>query len=45
MVMDGYYVQDRLQALWQKIETLHLSYLQMEDSPQKLEQRAKLEGK
>lgn len=44
MVMDNYYVQDRLQALWHKIDTLHLCYLEMEESPQKLDQRTKLEG-
>lgn len=42
--MDGYYAQDRLQELWQQIGSLHLSYLEMEESPQKLEQRNKLEG-
>lgn len=42
--MDGYYVQDRLQILWSKIDKLHLSYLEMEESPQKMEQRSKLEG-
>ncbi|KAF2901421.1 hypothetical protein ILUMI_04768 [Ignelater luminosus] len=41
--MDGYYAQDRLQELWQQIGSLHLSYLEMEESPQKLEQRNKLE--
>lgn len=44
MVMDGFYVQDKLPALWHKINQLHLSYLEMEESPQKLDQRTKLEG-
>lgn len=45
MVMDGYYVQDKLQELWRKIDKLHLSYLQMEEGTDKLVHRAKLEGK
>lgn len=40
-----YYPQDQLQELWLKINSLHLSYLEMEESPQKMEQRNKLEGK
>lgn len=44
MVMDGFYVQDKLPALWHKIDQLHLSYLEMEESSQKLDQRTKLEG-
>lgn len=43
MAMDAYYAQDRLQEIWKKINTLHMSYLEMEESPQKLEQRNKLE--
>lgn len=42
--MDAYYTQDRLQEIWNKINSLHLLYLDMEESPQKMEQRNKLEG-
>lgn len=43
--MDSYnYGHDRLRELWQKIGTLHLSYLELEESPQKLKQRNVLEG-
>lgn len=41
--MDNYYGRDRLHDLWQQIAALHLSYLEMEESPQKLQQRNKLE--
>lgn len=44
MVMADYFVQDRLQELWQQINHSHLTYLDTEDSPQKIEQRNKLEG-
>lgn len=44
MVMADYFVHDKLQELWQQINHLHLTYLHMEDSPQKIEQRNKLEG-
>lgn len=45
MVMAEYFVHDRLQELWQQIHHLHLTYLDTEDSPQKIEQRNRLEGK
>ncbi|KAK5647584.1 hypothetical protein RI129_002476 [Pyrocoelia pectoralis] len=42
--MDTYnYGHDRLRDLWHQIGTLHLSYLEMEESPQKLKQRNILE--
>lgn len=46
MVMAHYFphAHDRLQELWQQIHQLHLTYLDTEDSPQKIEQRNKLEG-
>lgn len=45
MVMAEYFIHDKLQELWQRISNLHLTYLDTEDSPQKIEQRIKLEGK
>ncbi|XP_031358968.1 protein tamozhennic isoform X2 [Photinus pyralis] len=43
--MDSYnYGHDRLRELWQQIGSLHLSYLEMEESPNKLKQRNVLEG-
>lgn len=42
--MEVFYPQDRPQEIWHKINSLHLSYLEMEESPQKMEQRNKLEG-
>ncbi|GLV40571.1 tamo [Carabus blaptoides fortunei] len=42
--MAEYFVQDRLQELWQQIHHLHLTYLDTEDSPQKIEQRNRLEA-
>lgn len=44
MVMAEYFMYDRLQELWNQINELHLTYLDTEDSPQKIEQRNKLEG-
>lgn len=42
--MDSYYTQDRLQELWNKINSQHLVYLGMDESMEKMEQRNKLEG-
>ncbi|KAF5275366.1 hypothetical protein FQA39_LY06823 [Lamprigera yunnana] len=41
--MDNYYGRDRVQEIWQQIGELHLSYLEMEESTKKLEQRNKLD--
>nr|XP_022911897.1 uncharacterized protein LOC111422872 [Onthophagus taurus] len=43
MVMDGYCSPDRLPELWNQINSLHLSYLEMDESPKKLEHRQRLE--
>ncbi|KRT84900.1 hypothetical protein AMK59_280, partial [Oryctes borbonicus] len=43
MVMDGYYFHDQKPELWAKINSLHLSYLEMEESPQKLDHKIKLD--
>lgn len=45
MVMDEFYAQSRLHEVWMQIGSLHLVYLELEDSPQKLEERRKLEGR
>ncbi|GBP22642.1 Protein tamozhennic [Eumeta japonica] len=37
-------LRDRLPVLWRCIEDAHYSYLEMDDSPDKLHQRKKLEG-
>lgn len=37
--------KDRLQEIGMKLEQSHLVYLQTDDSPLKLQQRHKLEGK
>lgn len=44
VMMDAFYPSDGLQEIWHKIDHLHLSYLEMEESPEKLEQRNRLEG-
>jgi hypothetical protein len=44
VIMDAYYSPDRLQEIWQSIDQLHLSYLEMEESPEKLDHRMRLEG-
>lgn len=44
MVMAEYLIHGKLQEFWQQIDHLHLSYLDTEDSPQKIDQRNKLEG-
>ncbi|XP_073959746.1 protein tamozhennic-like [Choristoneura fumiferana] len=36
--------RERLPALWRRIEDAHYSYLETDDSPEKLQQREKLEG-
>ncbi|RZC36551.1 tamozhennic [Asbolus verrucosus] len=43
VIMDAYYSPDRLQEVWQTINQLHLSYLEMEESPEKLDHRIRLE--
>jgi spermatogenesis-associated protein 2 len=43
VIMDAYYSPDRLQEIWQSIDQLHLSYLEMEESPEKLDHRMRLE--
>ena len=40
--MDGYYIDDKLIQLWNNINALHLGYLEMEESPKKLESKEKL---
>ncbi|XP_072942356.1 uncharacterized protein tamo [Epargyreus clarus] len=37
-------LRERLPALWRRIEDAHYSYLETEDSPEKLQQKKKLEG-
>ncbi|XP_049877190.1 uncharacterized protein LOC126374565 [Pectinophora gossypiella] len=37
-------LRERLPALWRRIEDAHYSYLETEDSPDKIQQRKKLEG-
>ncbi|XP_018567680.1 protein tamozhennic [Anoplophora glabripennis] len=44
VIMENYYSpHNRIYELWQEIEKCHLSYLEMEESPEKIEQRNKLE--
>ncbi|KAJ3648674.1 hypothetical protein Zmor_020459 [Zophobas morio] len=43
VIMDPYYSPDRLQEIWQTIDQLHLSYLEMEESPEKIHHRMRLE--
>ncbi|KAL3286002.1 hypothetical protein HHI36_000516 [Cryptolaemus montrouzieri] len=43
VIMDNYYLQDRLTELWRRIDKLHLKYLDIEESPEKLDIRIKLE--
>ncbi|KAI4468428.1 spermatogenesis-associated protein 2/tamozhennic [Holotrichia oblita] len=43
MVMDSYCFHDQKPELWAKINSLHLNYLEMEESPQKLEHKNKLD--
>lgn len=42
--MENYYQQDRLSELWNKIDQYHLTFLDIEESPEKIEMRNKLEG-
>lgn len=44
VIMDNFYQQDRLSELWNKIDQFHLAFLDIEDSPEKIEIRNKLEG-
>lgn len=37
-------LRDRLPTLWRRIEDAHYSYLETDDSPEKLQQKKKLEG-
>ncbi|XP_017769132.1 PREDICTED: protein tamozhennic [Nicrophorus vespilloides] len=43
MVMDKYYQQNQLHELWDKMRALHLSYLQLDECQQKVDQRHKLQ--
>ncbi|CAG9766438.1 unnamed protein product [Ceutorhynchus assimilis] len=43
MEQETYYNQDKFQELWLKIDKLHLSYLEMDESPDKIRHREKLE--
>lgn len=45
VIMENIYTHNRIYELWQEIEKCHLSYLEMEESPEKIDQRNKLEGK
>ncbi|VVD04745.1 unnamed protein product, partial [Leptidea sinapis] len=36
-------LRDRLPGLWRRIEDAHYSYLETDDSPEKLQQKKKLE--
>lgn len=42
--MADYVVRERLPELWRQIEDAHFSYLEIDDSPEKMDQRKKLEG-
>ncbi|XP_067004608.2 protein tamozhennic [Anabrus simplex] len=42
--MTDYMHRDRLRELWMQIDQLHLSYLQADESPNKIDQRLKLES-
>lgn len=44
VVMAEYLTQDRLSELKRHINQLHYSYLETEETPQKIDQRQKLEG-
>lgn len=44
MVMENYYSHEKYRDLWLKINHLHLSYLDMEESREKIVHRSKLEG-
>lgn len=41
--MENYYAQEKCRDLWIKIDQLHLGYLELEESPEKIKQREKLE--
>lgn len=40
----GCLLRDRLEELWLHIDQLHLTYLQADESPRKLEEKKRLEG-
>lgn len=40
-----YMMRDRIRELWQQIDHLHLNYLQTDESPRKIDEKKKLEGK
>lgn len=42
--MGNYNLCDEFQGLWHEIDQCHLTYLDMEESPEKFDQRSKLEG-
>lgn len=44
MAMIDFAIRDRLPELWRQIDNTHFSYLETDDSPEKLDQRKKLEG-
>lgn len=44
VIMENYYAQEKCRDLWIKIDQLHLGYLELEESPEKIKQREKLEG-
>ncbi|XP_045461626.1 protein tamozhennic isoform X2 [Harmonia axyridis] len=44
VIMDNFYQQDKLSELWNKIDHYHLKFLDIEESPEKIEMRNKLEA-
>lgn len=40
-----YMMRDRIGELWQQIDHLHLNYLQTDESPRKIDEKKRLEGK
>jgi len=42
--MAEYLIRDRLRDLWHQIDEHHLSYLQADESPRKIEEKKRLEG-
>ncbi|XP_060533590.1 protein tamozhennic isoform X2 [Cylas formicarius] len=42
--MENYLCQENIQELWLKIDHLHINYLEMEESSNKIEQRSRLEA-
>ncbi|XP_066249235.1 protein tamozhennic [Euwallacea similis] len=43
VIMENYYSPEKCHQLWIKINQMHLSYLELEESPEKIRQREKLE--